>query len=477
MSSMMFPLNEGMYIRPRKLPLSAWTGHIPFGSWLIHAMRPGVLVELGTHRGASFLSFCQAIEEASVSARCYAVDTWCGDEHAGVYKDSVFSELNAYHQPLYGGFSQLMRMTFDEGNRYFLDGEVDLLHIDGLHTYEAVRHDFDSWKTKLSSRAVVLFHDIHVKERNFGVWKLWRELCEEYASFEFTHSHGLGVLLLGPDISSSLDCLKVEKGSSEERGVGRLFESLGERLKSDSQVDGLVKEIEKLGGDIHELHSIIKRLNAEATQRIDELHTRDRALNVFGTSLNEISRQTDGLRELLDTRINDFVEVVQSRQRESDTGRDTALNGGTATSFRSCVSDLLSSVEAERGRSSQLIVELSSKLGAEFQSAGDLYARRVSDLESAIFDKDSIIVLLSVEAKKAADDLKTAIDQLSATISRMEGLEFELEECKSNAAVLHASSSRNLDQCLLLAAELEHAKRPWFRKLGTALKGKSTDAR
>ncbi|MFD2273644.1 class I SAM-dependent methyltransferase [Undibacterium arcticum] len=109
-----------------------------------------------------------------------------------------FAKVNEHHQAHYAGFSRLLRMTFDDAVTYFADESVELLHIDGLHTYEAVRHDLDTWLPKIGPPgAVVMFHDTNVRERNFGVWKLWEELQARYPNnLEFVHSHGLGVLQL-----------------------------------------------------------------------------------------------------------------------------------------------------------------------------------------------------------------------------------------------------------------------------------------
>ncbi|WP_156386589.1 rhamnan synthesis F family protein [Aureimonas sp. Leaf454] len=179
--------------------MSAWWGHVPFAHWLVATTKPDMIVELGTHNGVSYSAFCEAAQRTGAASRAYAVDTWQGDEHAGLYDDSVFQNFSAFNKTHYASFSELMRMTFDEAALYFADGSIDLLHIDGLHTYEAVRHDFETWRPKMSTRGVVLFHDVGVRERDFGVWKLWEELQETYPGFEFTHSSGLGVLALGTE--------------------------------------------------------------------------------------------------------------------------------------------------------------------------------------------------------------------------------------------------------------------------------------
>ena len=100
---------------------NAWVGHLPFAAWVIQEISPNIFVELGTHSGNSYFSFCQSVVEAGLSSKCYAVDTWQGDEHAGQYGDDIFVKVNVYNQEHYAEFSRLLRMTFDDAVAYFAD--------------------------------------------------------------------------------------------------------------------------------------------------------------------------------------------------------------------------------------------------------------------------------------------------------------------------------------------------------------------
>ena len=173
---------------------SAWKGHFNFAYDLIRFMEPNIFVELGTHYGGSFLSFCQGAKDGQLRTQCHAVDTWKGDAHAGFYNDDVFELVKDVTAKYYGNHAKLTRLTFDEAAPLFEDESIDLLHIDGLHTYEAVTNDYETWLPKLAPKGVILFHDISVRIGNFGVFKFWDEVKAKFPSFEFHHAAGLGVL-------------------------------------------------------------------------------------------------------------------------------------------------------------------------------------------------------------------------------------------------------------------------------------------
>ena len=219
----------------RIVPPYPWCGHFAFTHYLLSKHKPKVIVELGTHSGNSYNYICQLVKQFKLDTTCYAVDCWEGDVQAGFYQSTVYDELSVFQQARYSDFSVLKKMYFDQAVDDFDDGSIDLLHIDGLHTYEAVKNDFLTWKNKLSPRAVVLFHDTAVIERGFGVHKFWSELMEEYKGFNFSFSHGLGVLLVGTDVCSELYSLAELGIDPSFKKIDDTFYFLNKSILTDDQ--------------------------------------------------------------------------------------------------------------------------------------------------------------------------------------------------------------------------------------------------
>jgi hypothetical protein len=102
-----------------------------------------VLVELGTWKGDSYCAFCQAVQALGLPTRCYAVDTWAGDEHRARTARRC-STTSRPPRPALRLVLALLQETFDDAAPRLADGSVDLLHVDGSHGYEAVAHDVET---------------------------------------------------------------------------------------------------------------------------------------------------------------------------------------------------------------------------------------------------------------------------------------------------------------------------------------------
>ena len=284
---------------PKHLVLSAWTEHAPFAFWLVEAHQPRTIVELGTHNGLSYFVLCQAVEELGLDSRCYAVDTWAGDEHAGFYSEEVYELVSRVNEDHYSAFSRLVRSTFDEAVEYFDDGSIDLLHIDGRHFYEDVRHDFETWFPKLSDRAVVLFHDTNVRERGFGVHSVWAEIRDRHmASVEFLHGHGLGVLQVGTKVGDGLaDWFREHQEPGTLASLRAQYARLGRGVLDRFQVGENSLRVEELREKLRDANAAIERRN-EQIQRLEADGTRDReALLVAQRKVGELTarlRETEG---------------------------------------------------------------------------------------------------------------------------------------------------------------------------------------
>ena len=250
-----------------------------------------MLVELGTHYGVSYAAFCEAILRLRLTTRSYAVDSWAGDPQAGFYGDEVFGELRSFHDLHYSSFSELLRMQFDEANQRFTDGTIDLLNIDGYHTYEAVSHDFNLWLPKLSNRGVVLFHDTNVHRDDFGVWRFFEELSRTTPCFEFLHGYGLGVACVGaeaPDVVQEL-C----------------------RLDDDAAVAEVRERFSQLGAVWVSANGAL----LEGQRRLERIQTLERDLDEKTLAVGKLAAEKEELNQRLDAGRHDF-EALENTKNE-----------------------------------------------------------------------------------------------------------------------------------------------------------------
>lgn len=425
----------------RLTDIGSWHMHVPFAFWCIDALRPRVLVELGTHRGDSFCAFCQAVDRLGAETLTYAVDTWQGDEHAGPYGPEILEDLRRYHDNRYGRFSTLVQSSFDDARTHFADGSIDLLHIDGLHTYEAVRHDFESWLPKLSPRAVVLFHDANVRERDFGVWQLWEELEARYPSFLFPFGHGLGVVAVGAQVPAALAVLTgLEEGDC--RRVSQVFERLGrsialagERVRLVAERDALRRQAQSFAHDLTELrekHGAVIGGVAERDATIVRLTTElaNERQRIVGLEADRVRLHQQTLEMVLlqerygavqggiaerDARIVGLTEeLVATRERLGATLGGVAERDGEIVRLR----DELAALRERLGSAEAAVAEQDGEI-ARLRNA-------LAAAERGIGEREAEIVRLQLDQTGAAGRLATLEAAVVERDGRIAGLERDL---------------------------------------------------
>ena len=165
---------------------SAWVGHGMFAINLVEKLNPEIIVDLGVDYG--FSTFCFAYPK---KGQVFGVDWFQGDEQAG-FRDTLDDVLTKYeHLKKTIGVNNIefIKSDFTELSKKW-EYNIDILHIDGLHTYEAVKNDFDSWIEYINPSGVVLFHDVESYSHTVGTF--FNEIQGGYKIIR-SGSAGLGI--------------------------------------------------------------------------------------------------------------------------------------------------------------------------------------------------------------------------------------------------------------------------------------------
>jgi len=171
---------------------------------LVHGRELRAVLEIGTERGGTFYAWTRV---ALPDALLISLD-W---PEAAVQRLASEHELRAMGRErqqirVVRGDSHL-DATWAEVQRILRGRSLDLLFLDGDHSYEGVRRDFELYSPFVRQGGVVVFHDViaHRPETGCEVERFWREIRGGYRWCEFVDPEGdlgfgpwggIGVLLL-----------------------------------------------------------------------------------------------------------------------------------------------------------------------------------------------------------------------------------------------------------------------------------------
>jgi predicted O-methyltransferase YrrM len=175
-----------------ELEMSAWLGLETLAYRMVQHYRPKVIVELGTHMGLSALAMGLALRNLGEGGQLFAIDSWEGDPQAGLYSDAVYQTFLKRREELQLESTIVpLKMYFDEA-RDKVATPIDLLHIDGLHTWEAVNHDFETFAPLVRPGGLIIFHDIYTHFEDLR--RFWDGISRSFESHTVPYSNGLGII-------------------------------------------------------------------------------------------------------------------------------------------------------------------------------------------------------------------------------------------------------------------------------------------
>lgn len=176
--------------------------------------RPTCVMEIGTLNGGTLFTFCRL---AAGHACVISLDLPGGSFGGGypAWKEKLYRAFALPGQQLH-----LIRANSHDPDtlakiHQLLNGrQLDFLLIDGDHTYEGVKQDFDMYAPLVKEGGIVAFHDIvkHPHAEGSQVDLFWRQVQDEYDHREFVENPsqqwaGVGVVTMprsdrvNPDLS------------------------------------------------------------------------------------------------------------------------------------------------------------------------------------------------------------------------------------------------------------------------------------
>ena len=169
------PYMNPMHVYPEDL--QGWGSSEPIFQTLIERLRPRLIVEVGSWKGASAIHMAGLCKRLGLQTEIVCVDTWLGNWQHWNRQNGVGSKVDLriqngfpmlYFQFLSNviarGYTNIITplpLTGVAAAKLFEQNKLspDLIYIDGDHEYEAVNADIRAWVPLLSNEGVILGDD------------------------------------------------------------------------------------------------------------------------------------------------------------------------------------------------------------------------------------------------------------------------------------------------------------------------------
>lgn len=130
---------------------------------LMRARPPRTVVEIGSYLGRSTIFFALVLKEVNPRGRVVAIDPHTGDRQQlqGLSTDRLATFALFRQHCRAAGVEDLIEAHLATSLEVASEwsGPIDLLYVDGWHSYDAVLADGEAWLSHLSPQGVVIFDD------------------------------------------------------------------------------------------------------------------------------------------------------------------------------------------------------------------------------------------------------------------------------------------------------------------------------
>jgi predicted O-methyltransferase YrrM len=168
--------------------------------YLVEEQSPATVLEIGTWTGGTLLCWCRLAQPDAVIV---SVDL-PGGPFGGGYTRERAEEITTLFPRAQQALHLIQGDSHDQSTleqvRTILQRPIDFLFIDGDHSYEGVKQDFQMYSPLVGKDGLIVFHDIvdHPRAPSCKVHDFWNEIKHEHRHVEYTSPPwgwgGIGVL-------------------------------------------------------------------------------------------------------------------------------------------------------------------------------------------------------------------------------------------------------------------------------------------